>query len=65
MVSGGGRVRAVLTTLLELAGLGSVTTGAALLHPAAGFITGGVCAVLAGASLGRPLPVASSGDEVG
>lgn len=41
-----------LTTALELAGLGSVTFGAALLHPAAGWIVGGVLAVAAGALLG-------------
>lgn len=58
-------MRAALTTLIELAGFASVTTGAALLHPAAGFITGGVCAVVAGASMGRPAPVPPVGDEVG
>lgn len=47
-------VRDKLTTLLELAGLGAVTMGAALIDPAAGFITGGALAVLVGFLLGLP-----------
>lgn len=47
-------MRDKLTTLLELVGLGAVTTGAALIDPAAGFIVGGAFAVLVGFVLGLP-----------
>jgi len=47
-------VRDRLTTLLELAGLAAVTTGAALIDPAAGFIVGGALAIGVGVLLGWP-----------
>lgn len=47
-------MRDKLTTVLELAGLGAVTTGAALIDPAAGFIVGGLLAVVVGALLDWP-----------
>lgn len=44
-------MREKLTTALELAGLGAVTTGAALIDPAVGFIVGGALAVALGVLL--------------
>jgi hypothetical protein len=44
-------VREKTTTVLELAGLASVTTGAALIDPAVGFIVGGALAVALGVLL--------------
>lgn len=55
-------MRAAVTTMLELAGLASVTTGAALIDPAAGFIVGGASAVLVGYLLGRPAPARPDGE---
>lgn len=40
-------------SVLQLAGSAAVTVGAALLAPAAGWITGGVLAVLIGVGLER------------
>lgn len=50
-------MRQLVTTVLEVAGLGSVTTGAAMVEPAAGWIVGGVSAVLVGYLAGRPAPL--------
>jgi len=56
-------MRAAVTTMLELAGLVSVTTGAALIDPAAGWIVGGLSAVLVGYLAGRPpAPVRPDGE---
>lgn len=41
-------MRERLTTVLELAGLVSVTTGAAMIYTPAGFLVGGAAAVLVG-----------------
>jgi len=40
-----------MSTLLQLAGLGAVVVGAALIAPAAGLIVGGVLLVLIGVAL--------------
>lgn len=47
-----------VTTALELAGLVSVTTGAAMFSPALGFAVGGAALVLVGSLLG-----ATAGDD--
>ncbi len=46
-------VRNIITTALEVLGLSSVTIGAALVSPAAGFMVGGVLAVGLGYWLGE------------
>ncbi len=44
----------MLASLVQLAGAAAITTGAALVNPAAGWITGGVFALLAGLAAARP-----------
>ena len=44
----------MLASLVQLAGAAAITTGAALASPAAGWITGGVFALLAGIAAASP-----------
>lgn len=46
-------LRAVAAQLLELAGLAALTYGAWLIYPAAGYVAGGILAVLAGIAMER------------
>lgn len=42
-----------MTTALQLIGAAFITAGATLIYPPAGFIVGGVFAILIGLALGR------------
>lgn len=50
----------MVASLVQLAGAAAITTGAAMINPAAGWITGGVIALLAGVAATRP---SSGGDR--
>lgn len=44
----------MVASLVQLAGAAAITTGAAILNPAAGWITGGAFALLVGLAAARP-----------
>jgi hypothetical protein len=46
-------VRQTIATLVQLAGLTALTVGAAVLHPAAGWLVGGAALVLVGVASER------------
>lgn len=63
MGKGAGLTRIAAATLAQLAGIAAITTGCYLIHPAVGWVVGGLLLVALGVALDPPKRLPKMGDR--